>query len=238
MTHRPTGSEPWERPAPADRAAHSDAIERRIRTAAARIADPGLRRLLEGTLPNTLDTTIVAGGSDERPDTFVLTGDIEAMWLRDSTAQVWPYLASVRDDADLDRLIRGVIHRQSDQILLDPYANAFLSDDRPSEWAGDQTEMRPGVHERKWEPDSLLAFFRLSAAYANASRSLRPFDDRVAGCAGAGAPDPARRAAHRWRQSLPVPPPGRGPDGRSAESRSGRVEPPERDGPRGVPPLG
>ena len=98
------------------------------------------------------------------------------MWLRDSAAQVWPYLASVRDDADLDRLIRGVIHRQSDQILLDPYANAFLSDDRPSEWAGDETEMRPGVHERKWEPDSLLAFFRLSAAYANASRSLRPFD--------------------------------------------------------------
>lgn len=176
MTHRPTGTEPWERPAPADRAARSDAIELRIRTASARIADPNLRRLLEGTLPNTLDTTIVAGGSDARPDTFVLTGDIEAMWLRDSAAQVWPYIASVRDDADLDRLIRGVIHRQSDQILLDPYANAFLSDDRPSEWADDQTEMRPGVHERKWEPDSLLAFLRLSAAYATASRSLRPFD--------------------------------------------------------------
>jgi uncharacterized protein len=174
--NRPTGSEPWERPAVADRAAHSDAIELRIRTASARIADPNLRRLLEGTLPNTLDTTLVAGGSDERPDTFVLTGDIDAMWLRDSSAQVWPYLPSVRDDVDLDRLIRGVIHRQSDQILRDPYANAFLSDDRPSEWAGDETEMRPGVHERKWEPDSLLAFFRLSAAYAGASRSLRPFD--------------------------------------------------------------
>ena len=181
MTHRPTGSEPWERPAPADRAVHSDAVERRIRIAAARIADPGLRRLLEGTLPNTLDTTIVAGGSGERPDTFVLTGDIDAMWLRDSSAQVWPYLTSVPDDADLDRLIRGVIHRQSDQVLLDPYANAFLSDERPSEWAGDQTEMRPGVHERKWEPDSLLAFFRLSAGYANASRSLRPFDARWRG---------------------------------------------------------
>jgi meiotically up-regulated gene 157 (Mug157) protein len=174
--NRPTGREPWERPGVADRAARSDAIELRIRTASARIADPDLRRLLEGTLPNTLDTTIVAGGSDGRPDTFVLTGDIDAMWLRDSSAQVWPYLPSVRDDADLDRLMRGVIHRQSDQILCDPYANAFLSDDRPSEWAGDQTEMRPGVHERKWEPDSLLAFFRLSAGYAKASQSLRPFD--------------------------------------------------------------
>jgi uncharacterized protein len=173
---RPTGSQPWERPAPADRCARSEAIERRIRTAGARIADPGLRRLLEGTLPNTLDTTIVMDGSDERPDTFVLTGDIEAMWLRDSTAQVWPYLASVADDADLDRLIRGVIHRQAAQILLDPYANAFLSDDRPSEWAGDETEMRPGVHERKWEPDSLMAFLRLSAGYWQVSRSIRPFD--------------------------------------------------------------
>ena len=98
------------------------------------------------------------------------------MWLRDSTAQVWPYLASIRDDAGLDRLIRGVIHRQSDQILLDPYANAFLFDEGPSEWASDETEMRPGVHERKWEPDSLLAFCRLSAGYAEASGTLRPFD--------------------------------------------------------------
>src|SRR5262249_30636330 len=94
---RPSGSEPWERPGPADGRARSEAVERRIRTAAARIADPGLRRLLEGTLPNTLDTTIVEGGTDDRPDTFVLTGDIEAMWLRDSTAQVWPYLASVTE---------------------------------------------------------------------------------------------------------------------------------------------
>jgi uncharacterized protein len=170
------GTEPWERPAPADRAARSEAVERRIRTAASRIADPGLRRLLEGTLPNTLDTTVAAGGTDGRPDTFILTGDIEAMWLRDSTAQVWPYLASVADDPGLDRLIRGVIHRQSDQILLDPYANAFLPDERPGEWAGDATDMRPGVHERKWEPDSLSAFCRLSAGYWHASRSVRPFD--------------------------------------------------------------
>ncbi len=170
------GTEPWQRPAPADRCAVSPAIERRIRDAAARIADAGLRRMLEGTLANTLDTTVVAGGTDAHPDTFILTGDIQAMWLRDSTAQVWPYLPSVQDDPGLDRLIRGVIHRQGDQILLDPYANAFLSDERPGEWASDETEMRPGVHERKWEPDSLSAFCRLSAGYWQASRSVRPFD--------------------------------------------------------------
>src|SRR5262249_54966507 len=116
------------------------------------------------------------GGTDDRPDTFVLTGDIEAMWLRDSTAQVWPYLPSVAEDAGLDRLIRGVIHRQSDQVLLDPYAHRFLPDGRPSEWASDETLMRPGVHERKWEPDSLMAFLRLSTGYWHASGSVRPFD--------------------------------------------------------------
>jgi uncharacterized protein len=174
---QPIGSEPWERPAPTDRAFRSESIERRIRAAAARIADPGLRRLFENTLPNTLDTTIVVDGTDERPDTFVRTGDIEAMWLRDSTAQVWPYLASVVDDPALDRLIRGVIHRQSRQVVRDPYANAFLAEESPSEWAGDETDMRPGVHERKWEPDSLLAFIRLSAGYWRASGSVRPFDD-------------------------------------------------------------
>jgi len=183
-SRRPLGSEPWERPGPADRRARSEAVERRIRAASARIAAPGLRRLLEGTLPNTLDTTVVAGGTDERPDTFVLTGDIEAMWLRDSSAQVWPYLPSVAEDADLDRLVRGVIHRQSDQVLLDPYANAFLADDRPSEWANDETEMRPGVHERKWEPDSLMAFMRLSAGYWQARGSIRPFDGTWRGALG------------------------------------------------------
>lgn len=165
------------RPPPADRCIRSEAIERRIQTAAARIADHGLRRLLEATLPNTLDSTIVETGTDERPSTFVLTGDIAAMWLRDSTAQVWPYLASVTEDPVLDRVVRGVIHRQAEAILLDPYANAFLLGDEPSEWAGDETEMRAGVHERKWEPDSLGAFLRLSVGYWRASRSLRPFAD-------------------------------------------------------------
>lgn len=168
---------PWHRPAPGARAFSSAAVEGRIARAAARIADRDLQRLFENALPNTLDTTIIASGSDEHPDTFVLTGDIHAMWLRDSTAQVWPYLSSVGEDRNLDRLIRGVIHRQCAQVLLDPYANAFLlTPDDDTEWASDETDMRPGVHERKWEPDSLAAFLRLGAAYWRATNSLRPFD--------------------------------------------------------------
>ena len=171
------GLVPWERPVSTERAARSEAVERRIACAADRIADPAIRRLLQGTLPNTLDTTVIAGGSDARPDTFILTGDIHAMWLRDSTAQIWPYLSSVTEDHELDRLVRGVMHRQSDQILLDPYANAFLPSEEAGEWANDETEMRPGVHERKWEPDSIAAFFRLAAGYWQASRSVLPFDE-------------------------------------------------------------
>ncbi len=173
----PAGRLAWERPAPGDRAFRSDSIERRIAAAAARIADTDLRRLFENALPNTLDTTIIAGGTEARPDTFVLTGDIHAMWLRDSAAQVWPYLSSAAGDPALDRLIRGVIHRQSDQILRDPYANAFLlNEGDATEWVSDETDMRPGVHERKWEPDSLAAFCRLSAGYWRATQSIRPFD--------------------------------------------------------------
>jgi meiotically up-regulated gene 157 (Mug157) protein len=170
------GLVPWERPAPINRAFHSAAIEQRIEKTAALITDKDLRRLFEVAFPNTLDTTIVAGGNDDEPDTFVLTGDISAMWLRDSTAQLWPYLSSATEDPNLDRLIRGAIRRQASQVLLDPYANAFLPEGGASEWADDQTEMRPGIHERKWEPDSLSAFLRLSAGYWGVTGSARPFD--------------------------------------------------------------
>lgn len=175
MVRSSTAERGNDRPPPADRCFTSPAVERRIERAGARIADPGLRRLFENALPNTLDTTVVVLGTDAEPDTFVRTGDIDAMWLRDSTAQVWPYLASATDDPTLDRLLRGVIARQAACVRLDPYANAFLLGDRASEWAQDETLMLPGVHERKWEPDSLMAFCRLSAAYSGATGSLRPF---------------------------------------------------------------
>ncbi len=70
------------------------------------------------------------------PDTYVITGDIDAMWwLRDSSAQVYPYLSLMKDDAPLQQLIAGVINRQTRNVLLDPYANAFYKDaTKVSEW--------------------------------------------------------------------------------------------------------
>ncbi len=130
-------------------------------------------------LPNTLDTTVFPGTYEGQPDTFVITGDIDAMWLRDSSAQVWPYLRFANEDKQLASLIEGVIRRQSRCILLDPYANAFMrsTSDKPLSWAvHDETDMFPGVGERKWEVDSLCYTIRLAHGYWKATGSTAPFD--------------------------------------------------------------
>lgn len=115
--------------------------------------------------PNTLDTTV--DFDRNIPDTYVITGDIDAMWLRDSSAQIHPYLPLIRVDSELRLLVEGVILRQMIFVQRDPYANAhYKQTNRTSEWkAMDQTDMRPGVHERKWELDSLCYVLRLMYSY-------------------------------------------------------------------------
>ena len=118
--------------------------------------------MFSNCFPNTLDTTVEFDMVNGVPDTFVITGDIHAMWLRDSTAQVWPYLPFVNDDPDLFSLISGVINRQGKCIAIDPYANAFNKGPAHSEWSDDMTDMKPDLHERKWEIDSLCYPVRLA----------------------------------------------------------------------------
>src|SRR5579859_6965995 len=156
----------------------SQAVEKIIREVRTSAGNKETGWLFENCFPNTLDTTVDFEMIGGKPDTYVITGDIDAMWLRDSSAQVWPYLSLCKDDKDLQRLVRGVIHRQAKCVLKDPYANAFYKDEtKVSEWKKtDLTDMKPGIHERKWEIDSLCYPIRLAHGYYTVTGDLSPFD--------------------------------------------------------------
>lgn len=168
-----------QRPPKAERRFTSKAVEAEIARVKKKIADPELAWLFENCYPNTLDTTVTLGEVDGKPDTFVITGDIDAMWLRDSSAQLQTYVHLTPKDADLRRLFHGAIQRQARCILIDPYANAYTRDPTAKSnlsAVNDKTEMKPGVAERKWEIDSLCYTMRLAHAYWTATRDKAPFD--------------------------------------------------------------
>jgi meiotically up-regulated gene 157 (Mug157) protein len=169
---------PVVRVAEAKRKFKSQSVEKIVREVRQNIGNKEIGWLFENCFPNTLDTTVDLDLTGGKPDTYVITGDIDAMWLRDSSAQVWPYLRLCKDDKDLQQLIRGVIHRQVKCILKDPYANAFYKNEaKVSEWkATDITDMKPGIHERKWEIDSLCYPIRLAHGYWEITGDASPFD--------------------------------------------------------------
>jgi hypothetical protein len=155
----------------------SPAVEKLIAEVKKNIGNKEIAWLFENCFPNTLDTTVDFEMINGKPDTFVITGDIDAMWLRDSSAQVWPYLPLMKEDKNLQELIKGVINCQVKCILKDPYANAFYKDEnKVSEWKDDKTEMKPGVHERKWEIDSLCYPIRLGHGYWKETGDTSVFD--------------------------------------------------------------
>jgi meiotically up-regulated gene 157 (Mug157) protein len=168
---------PVVRPVASKRRFRSKAVEAAITEFKKKVKDPELGWLFDNCFPSTLDTTVTYAQTGGRPDTYVITGDIDAMWLRDSSAQVWPYLQLIDKDAELRQLIAGVINRQTRCIIKDPYANAFYGDDtKVGEWKTDKTAMQPGVHERKWEIDSLCYPIRLAYHYWKKTGDTKPFD--------------------------------------------------------------
>lgn len=155
----------------------SKAVENALSAFAKKVSNKELVWLFENCFPNTLDTTITYTELNNKPFTYVITGDIDAMWLRDSSAQVWPYLQFIHQDKALKKLISGVINKQTHCILKDPYANAFYNDDNKiSEWKSDKTLMKPGIHERKWEIDSLCYPIRLAYQYWKKTNDTEPFN--------------------------------------------------------------
>ncbi len=167
-----------QRPLLSERKFKSDAVENKIEEVKQNIKDEKLAWMFENCYPNTLDTTVNFQFLNGKPDTFVITGDINAMWLRDSSAQVWPYLPLANDDVKLKQLLAGVINRQTKCILIDPYANAFNFGPTGSEWDKDLTEMKPELHERKWELDSLCYPIKLAHGYWKTTNDISCFDSK------------------------------------------------------------
>jgi len=156
------------RPDPIDRKFNSTVIENVIRDFTARLKDPAIAAIFENCFPSTLDTTVnkfaIENGA---PDTFIITGDIPAMWFRDSTNQVAPYLRYIQQDENIKLLIQGLINRHIDSVLHDPYANAYNENEEGGPWQGDRRTppMTPRVFEGKYELDSLAAILKLANQY-------------------------------------------------------------------------
>ena len=167
-----------KRPEPQNRLFTSQAIENKINEVQAQLTNPYLRWMFSNCFPNTLDTTVHFGKDDKgRWRTFVYTGDIPAMWLRDSGAQVWPYVQFANEDEHLRAMLEGVIRCQFSLICIDPYANAFNDGPTGAGGVNDLTDMCPDVFERKWEIDSQCYPVRLAYQYWKVTGDTSVFDD-------------------------------------------------------------
>ncbi|KAK7208065.1 hypothetical protein BZA70DRAFT_233992 [Myxozyma melibiosi] len=164
---------PFQRPISECRTFSSKEVERVIKEVTGRIPDVDLSRLFENCFPNTLDTTVRWHVPGRSPQSFIVTGDINAEWIRDSTNQLSPYLPLAKVDNDIRTLILGAIHTQAEFLTFSPYCNAFQppaqSHLKPS--SNDQSDnVNPPydpslVFECKYELDSLASFLNLANMY-------------------------------------------------------------------------
>lgn len=165
-----TSSMPSIRPPLAERTFVSPLMDNLISSLTPLFKDKDLATLFSNCFPNTLDTTIFFHSPPENADdlssldSFVITGDIPALWLRDSTNQVIPYLPYGPKDSSLQYLFEGLISRQAKSINIDSFANSFNFN---ASGDGHQDDVRtpamsPSVFEGKYEIDSLCAFLKLS----------------------------------------------------------------------------
>jgi meiotically up-regulated gene 157 (Mug157) protein len=176
----------YQRPSEECRTFKSQGLEDTISRMKSVIKDPDLYRLFQNAYPNTLDTAIkwkgYAADNGDEELTFIITGDINAMWLRDSSNQMQSYLPLLNASSDsnsIASLYRGVINLQARYLLTSPYCNSFQPPVEsgiaaaPND-AGSQDNVFPvysnaSVFECKYELDSLAAFLQISSDYYNAT---------------------------------------------------------------------
>lgn len=169
-----------QRPPYNERLFHSKAVDEFIDELAAQIAEPALAELFRNCFPSPLDTTTMytPGNSTHLADTFVISGDIPAMWIRDALWQMRPYFAFASKDAKLADMLQGVLNRMVFSVGLDQYANAFNRNASGSPW--NATDIRtppytPYLWEGKYEVDTLASFLHFSTLYFNATGDATPF---------------------------------------------------------------
>lgn len=193
---------PFQRPSKYCRTFESPLVEKVINELKEKIVDKDLARLFENAFPNTLDTTVrwhVDGTSEQKttrrhldpdawkgPQSFIVTGDINAEWLRDSTNQLAQYQLLAKKDKDIHQLILGAINTQAEYVIGSPYCNAFQppppSGLEPT-FQGDGDTVHPlyeqsFVFECKYELDSLAHFLSLSNQFHNHTGSTAFVNDR------------------------------------------------------------
>ncbi|KAF1952190.1 hypothetical protein CC80DRAFT_181844 [Byssothecium circinans] len=176
----------YQRPSEECRTFKSQGLEDTIKRMEGVIKDPDLYRLFQNAYPNTLDTAIkwkgYAANNKEEELTFVITGDINAMWLRDSSNQMQSYLPLLNASTDpnsIASLYRGVINLQARYLLDSPYCNSFqppVESGIPPAENDSQNDDRvtpipnnASVFECKYELDSLAAFLEVSENYYKAT---------------------------------------------------------------------
>lgn len=140
-----------------------------------KIEDKKLKSIFYNCFINTIETTVII----DEDDAFVITGDIPAMWLRDSTSQIEHYLPFINDNVELKALFTGLISRQMKCILIDPYANAFNKEANGQKWDNDLTKDSPWVWERKYEIDSLCYPVRLMYKYWKETHDSSFFNNEI-----------------------------------------------------------
>jgi meiotically up-regulated gene 157 (Mug157) protein len=192
---------PYSRPDPECRTFNLPSLEALIQRMKGLIKDPDLFRLFENAYPNTLDTCIKWRGYANSTDAetgetvvtdeelaFVITGDINAMWLRDSASQVYSYLPLLEPSTDPDSLAslwRGLINSHARYIIISPYCHSFQP---PAESFVNPTHNGAYLNNKpippydpklvfdcKWELDSLASFLQISVAYYERTGDLKFF---------------------------------------------------------------
>ncbi|PHH92092.1 hypothetical protein CDD83_8943 [Cordyceps sp. RAO-2017] len=208
--HRPLSAGPlglpFQRPDPGCRTFHSNEIERVIKEVTSRMIDSDLARLFENAFPSTTDTTVKfhTTGKDtgfvrmgefhaaedeaawQGPQSFIITGDIVAEWLRDSTNQLRPYQVLAKNDPAIFDLILGAINTQSEYVIESPYCNAFqpppisglaISSNGQNDVVHPAYEPNT-VFECKYELDSLAHFLALGNDFYEHTGSTKFVHDR------------------------------------------------------------